>query len=197
MLQHVVSSLKKKVAALPYTAERPWYNIGLMQKIPPLRHSANEMFRSDINQDSTSAQVYLEIEKSKPIFCGRRNRLSDLDKPMCNYSYNLALPASVNPAALQGLTQDLYVWPCHLYVMFNTYSSLRRVSDAACHAPPQPHLNPPSLPEGPHLNKNVRNKFEHVWYSYLVAYGDQQNCLPSVGILFFSHLQIPSHVDGF
>ena len=104
---------------------------------------------------------------------------------MCNYSYNPALPASANPAALQGLTQDLYVWPCHLYVMLNAYSSLRRVSDAACHAPPQPHLNPPSLPEGPHLNKNARNKFEYVWHSYLVAYGDQQNCLLSVGILFF------------
>ena len=51
--------------------------------------------------------------------------------------------------------------------------------------PPQPHLNPPSLPEGPHLNKNARNKFEYVWHSYLVAYGDQQNCLLSVGILFF------------
>lgn len=63
-----------------------------MQKISPLRHSANEMFSSDINQDITFAQVYLEIEKSNPSFMEGVHRLSDLDKPMCNYSYNLALP---------------------------------------------------------------------------------------------------------
>lgn len=71
------------------------------------------------------------------------------------------------------------------------------VMQPATPPPPQPHLNPPSLPEGPHLNKNIRKKFEYVWYSNLVACGDQQNCPLSVGILFFSHLQIPSHVDGF
>ena len=39
-----------------------------MQKISSLQCSANEMFRLDINQDSTSAQVYLEIERSDPSF---------------------------------------------------------------------------------------------------------------------------------
>ena len=59
---------QKNLAALPFTAERPWYNICLMQKISSLQCSANEMFRLDINQDSTSAQVYLEIERSDPSF---------------------------------------------------------------------------------------------------------------------------------